>query len=117
MWIPKKGNPSPEFKTDCKCKRCKTTFTTTLSENIEKKDVQIYKKDEEEIRPVVRKWLGFWDYTANITFEREVWEQVVLHKSVCPNCGKKKKLFYTRYPERKFIFDEWQEEDYSCYDW
>jgi len=117
MWIPKKGNPSPEFKSECKCKRCKTTFTITLSENIEKKDVLIYKKNEEEVRTEYNKFLGFWNYSTKFTYERDVWEQVVLHKSICPNCGKKKKLFYVRYPERKFVYDEWQDvyDGTDCY--
>jgi hypothetical protein len=111
VWISKK-DMNPEFKNECTCKRCNTSFTTTLTENIEKKDIRIFVKDEEEVRTIETSFFGIWNYYKNVTFEREVYEQVVLHKSVCPTCGKKKKLFYTRYPERKFVYGEWHEDSW-----
>ena len=101
----KRANPSPNFSLQCKCKLCNTSFIASNDNNIAKVDILI-ERDPEEKDERVRFLLIFH---RTDTYARDVFEQAILWKSECPNCGKKKKLFFSRYPkvDRKFTYGEW----------
>lgn len=97
---PRKANPSTDFKTECKCKLCKTKFTVSHTENLIKLEARIHKGKERK-----REKTGM---CSSNNYRRNKYKLTTIYRSVCPNCGKKKTLFRVDPIQKTFVYSEWK---------